>query len=116
MTQVVVGVGYDSVLSPTTVDTNYADGPTQNSNRRVSETRVRVKDTLQLQYGNGVTMDEVDLTPIGTAPGTAFSPVTGVYPLYLPQGSSSDAPIYFKVTKPLPATILSLLTKWEANR
>ena len=116
LTQVVVGVGYDSVLSPTTVDTNYADGPTQNSNRRVSETRVRVKDTLQLQYGNGVTMDEVDLTPIGTAPGTAFSPVTGVYPLYLPQGSSSDAPIYFKVTKPLPATILSLLTKWEANR
>ena len=115
--RVIVGFPVVCTLSPTTMEANYADGATQNYKRRISGLYVSLKDTAQCSYGAEDTAEyEVNLTPIGHPSGDLIPPQTGVYPLSWPGGSSTDAPIYLRCTKPLPFTVISIAAKWEANR
>jgi len=115
--QAVVGYPVVCTVSPTTFESVYVDGPTQNSKRRISKACLRFKDSLQCSYGTDLlALSEIPFEPYGHPSGSPIPFQTGVYEVSWEGGSTRDAPFYLQCSKPLPFTLLSIAAKWEVNR
>lgn len=108
------GLGFISELSPTSLETGLENGSSLGRLRRISRLRVRLLQSLGLQYGTNVNnLREVLFRPAHYTLGASISLFSGEKDLPQEGGFDGTAPILLRQADPLPLIILAVTAELE---
>lgn len=111
---ILIGLNYESVLSPLVVETEDDKGSTFGRQRAVPSVTFLFDSTVGGKYGQ----EKSDLIPFKYSPdkyGQAIEPYTGRKDASLPTRDLSDGTFYVVQDQPLPMTILAAMVEFSAG-
>lgn len=115
--QVEIGLAYEAVLESTNLEAGAADGTAQGRRKTISRMILTLADAggIKAKASGGAAFDEVEFRDVQGAMDTAIPLFSGPIALKPPSGWSQLGTITVTSDTPLPATILSLVTRAEVN-
>lgn len=116
-TSVEIGLSYEAVLESTNLEAGAADGTAQGRRKTISRLILTMVDAggIRARASGGAQADEVEFRDVQAAMDTAIPLFSGPIALRPPAGWSQLGTITVTSDTPLPATILSLVTRAEVN-
>lgn len=111
-----VGLSYESILSPMKLEAALQDGTAQGRPARVPRLVTRFYKSLNCEYSaDGVEWDKFYFRDSSMPMGDSPPPFTGDKEVYTGANWADGAEVWLRQTSPLPLCVLAIIPKWDVG-